>query len=174
MFSFSGYGIVSGGTVYPCKRTLFLIPDIYEYMGKTYDSMPDQPSPDAISWDFSLFQPDVVVINLGTNDSTWCLDYSDRKQFFADEYKSFLKVVRDHNPGSMIFCVLGLMGNHLFKSVCDAVQQYSDETGDKRVTTVELPDHDREHFCCNYHPGEACHEKAAQVLTSAIRKTMEW
>ena len=176
MFSTSGYGIISGYTGDPTvKMTNQLIPDFYEWMGFSYDNMPGFAAPMEMAWDFSRFVPDAIVLNLGTNDDSYCQEDENRQQEYADQYVAFLKVIRKHNPGAMIFCVLGLMGDRLYPWVCKAAKKYSEETGDQRITTVHLPEQDEKAgFVCDYHPLESAHHKAADELVPAIRKVMGW
>lgn len=176
MFSTSGYGIISGYTGDPTvKMTNQLIPDFYEYMGFSYDKMEGIPAPMELAWNFEEFVPDAVVINLGTNDDSYCQEDTSRQQEYADAYTAFLKVVRKHNPGAMIFCVLGLMGDRLYPWVQTAVKNYTAGTGDNRITTVHLPEQDASvGYVSDYHPLESAHEKAAQVLIPAIKTVMNW
>lgn len=176
MFSTSGYGIISGYVADPSmKMTNQLIPTFYESMGFSYDLMPGQPAPMDVPWDFTRFQPDAIVVNLGTNDDSHCQDFVERQQEYADAYIRFLKVIRRHNPDAMLFCVLGLMGDRLYPWVCKAAAKYAEETGDNRITTVHLPEQDASiGYVCDYHPLESAHEKAANVLIPVIRETMKW
>lgn len=176
MFSISGYGIISGYTGDPTvKMTNQRIPDYYESMGFTYDAMAGQPAPSDVPWDFSQYRPDAVVINLGTNDDSYCQEFTDRQQEYADCYAAFLKVVRKHNPDAMLICILGLMGDRLYPWICKAVNAYSEETGDQRITTLRLPEQDASiGYVSDYHPLESAHEKAANVLISGMRKIMNW
>lgn len=176
MFSISGYGIISGYTGDPSvKMTNQRIPDFYESMGFTYDAISGQPAPSDVPWDFSQYRPDAVVINLGTNDDSYCQDFSDRQQEYANSYAAFLKVVRKHNPDAMLICVLGLMGDRLYPWICKAVKAYSEETVDQRITTLRLPEQDASvGYASDYHPLESAHEKAAGVLISSMREIMKW
>lgn len=176
MFSTSGYGIISGYTGDPSvKMTNQLIPDFYEYMGFSYDKMEGIPAPMELAWDFNGFVPEAIVINLGTNDDSYCQEDTVRQQEYADAYVKFLKVIRKHNPDAMLFCVLGLMGDRLYPWVCKAAETYRMETKDTRITTVHLPEQDASiGYVSDYHPLESAHEKAAQVLIPAIREVMHW
>lgn len=176
MFSTSGYGIISGYTGDPSvKMPHQRIPDFYESMGFSYDRMPGIPAPMDIPWDYNKFIPDAIVVNLGTNDDSYCQDFEDRQQEYADAYVRFLKVIRSHNPNSMLFCVLGLMGDRLYPWVCKAVSTYSAETGDQRITTVHLPEQDASiGYVSDYHPLESAHQKAADALVPVIRKVCGW
>ena len=176
MFSISGYGIISGYTADPAvQMTQQRIPDFYESMGFSYDSMPGFDAPANLPWDFTKYVPDAIVLNLGTNDDSFCQEDADRQQEYADAYVAFLKVIRRRNPGAMIFCVLGLMGDRLYPWVCKAAENYRRETGDDRITTVRLPEQDPSiGYVSDYHPLESAHEKAAAVLVPAIREVMGW
>ncbi len=171
MFSASGYGIISGYTDDPDKRNEpELIPPYYESMGLSHDSLPGMPDTQDIKWDFNRFRPDVVVINLGTNDDSFCQDDDVKQEEYTERYSKFLKVVRSRNLDAQIFCILGLMGDRLYPCVCDAVSRYVDETGDMRIGTVHLTEQDAEAgYVSDYHPLESAHAKAAEELIRAIR-----
>ena len=74
-----------------------------------------------VKWDFSSYTPDIVVINLGQNDS-WLVNKQDNAQFKArfgskapgeqqivDAYTAFIKTIRVKYPKASIVCVLGSM-----------------------------------------------------------------
>ena len=48
------------------------------------------------------FRPDVIVINLGTNDLSWCAGRPERCTEYRKGYAEFLKTVRKNNPESRI------------------------------------------------------------------------
>lgn len=176
MFSTSGYGIISGYTGDPSvKMDHQRIPPFYESMGFSYDLLPGLPAPMDIPWDFGRYRPEAVVINLGTNDDSYCQEDPSRREEYTAAYIEFLKTVRGHNPNAMIFCVLGLMGDRLYPSVCRACESYAAMTQDSKITTVHLPEQDTSAgYVSDYHPLETAHEKAAQTLIPVIRKVMGW
>lgn len=171
LFSASGYGIISGYTDDPEKRVPEeLIPPYYKSLGLTYDLIDGVPATQDISWDFSRFIPDVIVINLGTNDESYCQDDQEKLNEYAGLYTEFLKEVRALNPGAYIVCTLGLMGDALFPYVEKAVADYTRETGDTRITAARLTPQDPEKgYVCDYHPLESAHEKAAEEIVGVIR-----
>lgn len=72
-------------------------------------------------WDFSLYQPDVVVINLLQNDS-WLVNKPEHENFkirfgnkppseieIIEAYNAFVKTLRGHYPNAHIICMLGNM-----------------------------------------------------------------
>ena len=166
MFSISGYGIISGYTADPAVRMDHqLIPTFYHSLGLSYDTLAGIPTPMDIAWDFGVFQPDLVVINLGTNDDSFCQEDPERQQEYQDRYRDFLMTVRKKNPKSIIICVLGLMGQRLYPRIEAAVADYKERTGDTKIHTVLLPEQDPEvGYVSDYHPLESAHEKAAGVL----------
>jgi lysophospholipase L1-like esterase len=68
----------------------------------------DQDVPDAGSetWDFAQWQPDVLIVALGTNDSspTYPLGPSDMQQYVT-QYVGFLTSLRMGYPHTEIFCL---------------------------------------------------------------------
>ncbi|MBR6475203.1 MAG: hypothetical protein IKS98_07110 [Lachnospiraceae bacterium] len=175
MFSISGYGIISGYTPDPAERHADqLIPDFYESMGLSYDKLEGIPKSQDIKWDFTKYVPDIVVLNLGTNDDSYCQDDKERQAWYASEYIKFLKTVRKYNEKAYIVCAFGLMGDRLYPTICDAVKTYSESTGDCRITTVHLPEQDpKAGYGANYHPLESEHEKAANVLIKALKELIK-
>ncbi|MCR5727305.1 MAG: GDSL family lipase [Lachnospiraceae bacterium] len=171
MFSISGYGIISGYTEdLKNRHDEQLIPTFYESMGLSYDSIDGIPASQDISWDFSGYVPDIIVINLGTNDDSYCQDDESRQSWFATDYVKFLKTVRKHNPKAYIVCVFGLMGDRLYPTICKAADEYKKETGDTLITTVHLPEQDVSvGYGANYHPLESEHRKAADVLVPVLK-----
>ncbi|MFR5051646.1 MAG: hypothetical protein ACLTCP_10230 [Ruminococcus bicirculans (ex Wegman et al. 2014)] len=68
-------------------------------------------------WDFSKYIPQIIVINLGTNDDSYCRDHKDRQAVFSKLYADFLAVVREKNPQAYILCTVGIMGERIFPAV---------------------------------------------------------
>ena len=54
--------------------------------------------PANIDWDFTKRQPDVIVINLGTNDDSYTKSEKDRQEEYAAEYVNFLKPFARKTP----------------------------------------------------------------------------
>ena len=123
---YSGHGIISGYTTGE-KNTDSLVPDCYNLVGKSYDY--------ATEWDFESNPNDVVVINLGTNDSSYLThDFEARSGDFVDGYVSFLNDVRSKNPNAYIICTVGTMGGEdVYGLIEQAINIHKDETGDKNI-----------------------------------------
>ncbi len=170
LVSYSGHGIISGYTTNDKKVTGQLVPPIYEQFAKSYGSYDGIFNVSLVDWDFSRFQPDMVVINLGTNDASYCGNHADRIEDYSINYAEFLKKVREHNPDAHILCVLGVMGDSLYKGVEAAVEMYSTETGDTKVSSLRLtPQNGSTGYAADWHPTEATHEIAANETAAEIK-----
>lgn len=175
MVSYSGYGILSGytGTAEEPNRKE-LLPPHYEKLGFSYGVYRGE-TPDHVRWNFTLRPPELIVLNLGTNDDSYCLDHADRQAQYCAEYAKFLRLVRANNPDAMILCVLGIMGDRLCPFVEKAVNAYSAETGDPRIACLAFtPQQKEDGYAADYHPTEKTHQKAAEKLTAEIRRIMHW
>lgn len=171
---FSGHGIVSGYTDDPEKRNVSeLVPPYYEKVGRNGFELPSGRTVTEISWDFSTWQPEKILINLGTNDQSWCQEREPRKEMYTKQYKEFLKTVRKNNPGAMILCVLGIMGTGLNEYMVHAVNEYRAETGDTRIHSMTLQEQDaaRDGYGSDFHPNMKTQERLAEKIQAFIQNT---
>ena len=127
-------------------------------------------------WDFSRYQPDVVCINLGTNDlSTANYDLSLLKQ----GYQKLLKLVRQHNPNAKIVFLTGSMLYNqelqTAKQLLDEIVAKAQKAGDKEVYRFDMsPIDDNAFYGNDWHPNIYQDEKMASELTAYLRKLMNW
>lgn len=175
MVSFSGYGIVSGYTESGEKFDTQLVPTYYEKLGFSNSTYMGKYLPQNIEWDFTKRQPDLIVINLGTNDSSYVLGIEDRREEYICGYVDFLKTVRRCNPKSTILCALGIMGTDLCPAVEEAVWRYQKETGDTNIFSMRFDEQlESDGYVADWHPTETTHNKASLRLTTEIKKVMHW
>lgn len=175
MVSYSGYGIITGYTENDQKLTTHLIPDYYEKVGKSEGKFDDTLLPQELRWDFNKLVPDLIVINLGTNDDSYTKDDIDKQTEYAEEYVRFLKMVRRNNPHTPILCTLGIMGGRLYPFVETAVNEFQQETGDSNITAMKFDEQlVADGYAADYHPSQATHSKAADRLTAQIKELMKW
>lgn len=175
MVSFSGYGIVSGYTGTGEKVGDQLVPEFYEKLGYSRGIYLGKYQPQDFVWDFNGLQPELIVINLGTNDMSYVLEDADRRAEYICGYVNFLKNIRSHNPEARILCVLGLMGTALCSAVEETVQRYENETGDGNIASMRFNDQlPEDGYAADWHPTERTHTKAALRLTEEIQKIMGW
>ncbi len=169
--SVSGWGITSGYTGNGEKNPDSVIPRIYEKLGFSWGNTIFGLNPVNVNWNFAAYQPDFVVINLGTNDASYTNKKADRVQEYTDSYVEFLKKVRQKNPKAYIISCLGMMGDDLYTALSQAVSKYSSETGDSRISALRLnPQQMSDTICADWHPSEKTHEKASKQLVDAICK----
>lgn len=115
-------------------------------------------------WDFQKFQPDVIVVNLGTNDGSGTKNM-DR---VGKAVEDFLRKLRVCNPESYILWCYGMLGAEILPTLEKAVGNYKRKTGDKRVEFVKLPDTQEGEFGSRQHPGYRSHEKTAKILVEKL------
>lgn len=93
-------------------------------------------------WDFSQWQPHVVVTNIGQNDKwTW---KKSLPEDFISAYADLLKTNRSRYPDAYLIAALGSMdatekGSAWPGRVTEAVERFKKETGDKKVATYFFP-----------------------------------
>ena len=127
-------------------------------------------------WDFSRYQPDVVCINLGTNDlSTPNYDL----KLLKKGYQKLLKMVRQHNPKAKIVLLTGSMLYNqelqIAKQLLDEVTAEAHKAGDNEIYRFDMNHIDGEAFLGNdWHPNVYQDEKMAGELTPYLRKLMNW
>lgn len=161
--SYSGFGIISGYSSDGNKNTDSLVPPIYENIGK-YNGY-DKP------WNFESKPNDVVVINLGTNDSSYTGTDEDKLTDYQNEYTKFLAVIRKNNPDAYIICTLGTMGGEdLYPYIENAVKEYSAESGDKKVSCYKsaVQNSQADGIGSDWHPSAVTQQKSAYVLADKI------
>ena len=153
------------------------MPVQYEYTGYAWKpELRQETSFLSEKWDFSRYQPDVVCINLGTNDlSTNNYDLNLLKQ----GYKKLLKMVRQHNPmAKIVFLTGSMLYNQELQETCQLLDEVTAEAqaaGDKEVYRFDIPHIDGEVFLGNdWHPNIYQDEKMANELTAYLRKLMNW
>ena len=176
MTCFSGHGIISGYTGDPeVKNTAELVPPYYEKEGRNCFRLPNGKLIEEISRNFSAFRPDYIVLNLGTNDLSWCGTDETRGKEYAKEYAAFLKVVRKNNPEARILCTLGVMGTGLNPMMQLAAENYCRETGDKQIRLLMLEEQNaaRDGYGSDFHPNEITQRLLAGRVTEAIEKWMK-
>ena len=153
------------------------MPVQYEYTA--YAWKPDfrqQPGLLGEKWDFSRYQPDVVCINLGTNDlSTNNYDLKLLKQ----GYQTLYRLVRSHNPQSKIVFLSGSMLNGKELQQCrqllDEVTAEARQSGDAQVYRFDFSPITGDPWYGNdWHPNIYQDEKMAAELTAFLRDLMNW
>ncbi len=169
--AYSGHGIISGYTGDPAlQNRTELVPLYYEATGRCGFRLPSGRLPEEIPWDFSRFRPQLIVLNLGTNDLSWCQQDPERIALYRREYSRFLHTVRRCNPEARILCVLGLMGGGLNETMLAAAEDFRRETGDSLLATLTVPEQDliRDGAGADFHPSAATQRRFADLVIPAL------
>ena len=127
-------------------------------------------------WDHTLYTPDVVCINLGTNDTS--LDNYDMN-LLAEGYRSFVKKLRAVYPHAKLVLLTGSMMNGKplddVKKAMDTVVGEMNSQGDKEVYRFDMsPQTGSLGIGASYHPSMRQHQKMASELTAFLKKLMKW
>jgi len=142
--------------------------------------------------DFSSWQPDVIIINLGTNDEGAFHNppYTDPKtgkvyaqvlnadgtyeaqslRRFRIAMDGFLGLVRKKNPDAKIVWCYGALGDGLMPYMEQVLREYSDRTGDTNVDLLRLPNTTPDAFGSRMHPGREAHRRMANTLLAYLTK----
>lgn len=125
------------------------------------------------SWDF-VREPDVVVVNLGTNDFA----KGDPGIAFEDEYFRFLADLRDRHPEAYLLVTLGPMLNGEDLNKARAYLQNALESmtsmGDDNVGFLEYAAQGTGELGCDWHPNTKKHASMATALTEELRTKLHW
>ena len=169
--AYRNYGEAKAGSPNSCMQVQ------YEYTGYAPDAKLRQRGGfDSERWDFSRCQPDVVCINLGTNDlSTNNYDLKLLKQ----GYQRLLQMVRQHNPRAKVVFLCGsMLGGKELETAKRLLNEVADEArkaGDKEVYRFDFtPQNGDLGYGNDWHPSVWQHEKMAAELTAYLRSLMNW
>lgn len=175
MVSYSGHGVISGYTTHGKLNKNQLVPKYYGQVGHCSALVEGKHKIHDDKWDFSV-QPDLIVINLGTNDASYTGGDAALQREFAAAYTEFLKTIREKNPSAPIFCTLGIMGQNLCEAIELAVSDYTAQTGDSNVRTLrfDIQNTGADGVGVDWHPSAQSHKKAADRLTDEIRAWLGW
>lgn len=174
LVSYSGYGVVSGYTVNEKINANDIISKYYDKFGFCYASFDNGRQIQNEIWDYSD-KPDLIVLNLGTNDSSYTGNDETRQAEFVDAYVEFLTKIREKNPNTAILCTLGMMGDTLCPSVEKAVDLYAAKTGDNFITSMRFDVQEAsDGYAVDYHPSAVTQQKSGDKLAAFIKEWLGW
>ena len=115
------------------------------------------------------FEPDIVIINLGTNDISWVRGIEDRRLTYVAQLRHLIEAVHRRSPRAKILCCLGIMGEALNASVKEAVELFKKDfpkvTAESFAFTQQL---ESDGIGADWHPSALTHKKAAEKLSAVI------
>jgi hypothetical protein len=153
---------------------------IPEIMPEIYDRI--NPLDDNSVWDFNIYQPDVVIVNLFQNDSwlvnmpeheSFQLRFGDRKpepSYIVGSYINFISDLRSKYPNASIICALGSM---------DITKEGSPWPGyvESAVNLLDDPKimtHFMQYKNTPGHPRVNEHQVMAESLIDFIENNIDW
>jgi hypothetical protein len=149
-------------------------------MPELYDRL--IPSDSSSSWDFSVYRPNVVVVNLFQND-TWLVNLPEHPEFikrFGDKtpdeaflikaYQEFIAGLRAHYPEANIICSLGSMDATKRGSLWPGyIEAAVANLKDERIYTHFMPYEES-----TAHPSVQQQKNMANSLIEFIETTIDW
>ena len=188
VISQSGWGVLTAWDNNPYKN----IPDIYEKVCGLLKGERNEALGALQEYDFSSWQPDIVVINLGTNDNgafhspQWKDEATGEmhKQrlkedgsYHEEDLLAFEKAVikflfklRKCNPNAQLVWAYGMIKIPLMPSIYRAVEEYQKQSDDRKIAVFQLPNTTEETIGARWHPGKLAHEKTARELTDYLKQ----
>ena len=127
-------------------------------------------------WDFAKYQPQLVCINLGTNDfSTNNYDAA----LYEKNYRMFLATVRSKYPMAKIVLLTGPMlgekENRIQQEILNHICKDANKRGDKKVYRFDFSFQTGDlGYGASWHPSKLQHQKMAGELLPFLRKIMNW
>ncbi len=165
--SWSGNGIISQW-IPPeenePKEDVPLMPVVYRYTdiaGAAFQGFSEAPL-----YDFDSYVPDVVIINLGTNDQSYTRFIPERVEAFGRLFGKFLQEIRELRPNALIIGCLGVMGQDLCEEEARRFDMFNDDKAFFLTFDVQK---EEDGIGADYHPSPKTHTIMAQKLAEFIR-----
>ena len=168
--SWSGIGITSNyvdpETIF-LPETSWLMPACWPYTDKK-GQLRLKLEPEV--WDASKFPPDIVVINLGTNDISWVRGKEERRLAYVAGLRQLIEAIHRRSPNAKICCCLGIMGQELCDSVKEACKLFSKDFPNVTIKAVKFDmQKEEDGIGADWHPSPVTHKKAAKKLIAALK-----
>ncbi len=168
LISHSGMGVVRNyGDKQKISTGLATMPQRY---ARVLDMDP------ALTWNFTQWQPQAVVINLGTNDFS-TLPYPD-KVVFQRHYERLIAGVRERYGAVPVFCVVGpMIDEPCYSYVKEMVSNYKTLYNDGHLYFAGIPipllsrDED---LGSDWHPSYKGQKKMAAHLLPLLSTVLQW
>lgn len=155
----SGYGVATSNSG---DTKSGLLPSIYPYtcFSKSADNK---------LWDFNSFQPDIVVVNLGTNDVAG----GSNAQTLKNGVSSFLKQLRQYHPKAAIVWVYGFMIDGMSSEIRNEVDSFA--STDKNTYYIQAKKiNGSGEIGAVGHPSAAAHERLSKELKTELANILGW
>ena len=153
------------------------IHEMTEYFDKV---LPQRP--DGLLWGFDTWQPQAVVLNLGTNNFA-NIDPGEKR--FVTLYRELVRKVRTAYPKAFIVCALGSMLSDVYpekrrsltqaRAYMKAAVATLREAGDTNLEFLEFPEQNHaDGLGCGFHPSLKTHKLMGDRLTAFLKEHLGW
>ena len=132
-------------------------------------------------WDFAAWTPDVVVINLGTNDFNRA---NPEEAAWVAAYLKFIGEIRARYPEAPIYCALGPMisewpGDRKPRSTLlgyfEKILAQANAAGGPPVRLIDFGTQAQHHgIGAQWHPSVKTHQLMAEKLIAALKQDLGW
>jgi hypothetical protein len=123
-------------------------------------------------WDSSGWRADLVVVWLGTNDTS--TEPHPAENDFREGYRSLLRNI-ERLHGSNVPVILLVSDNKpMLKTWIHKIQEAEYAAGRDRVRVVVLPNVKGSSEGCDYHPNVSAHASIARYMIPRIREAAGW
>lgn len=154
-------------------KTIGQMTDFYE---RTLPSRPDS------RWDFKSWTPQLVVMNIGTNNFA---TYDPGETKYVRIYSALYDRVRKAYPDAFIVCLLGPMLSDVYpigKNNLTLARRYMKAamakikaSGETKYEYLELPEQKHsDGLGCGFHPSVKTHKLMADRLTALAKDKLGW
>lgn len=153
-------------------------------------------------WDFNLYVPDVIIINLGTNDAgafqkenraaAKSMNFNnvhelDENGLIPEEdvnsiskgVVDFLSHLRSKNENAVLIWVYGMLAQnqdtlekHMQTILESSVEKYKSMKNDEKAFYMTLPKTEADEFGSRCHPGFKSHVKSADIIINKINEIL--
>ncbi len=151
--------------------------EMREYLDKALPGRPDGPR-----WDFARYQPQVVVLNVGTNDFA---NRDPGEARFVRQYLELMRVVRTAYPKAFVTIALGSMLSDVYpdtrrnltqaRKYMKVIVTKLKAAGETNFDFLEFPEQNHaDGLGCGFHPSLKTHKLMADRLTAFLKEHAEW
>ncbi len=134
-------------------------------------------SEEETQWDFSSYRPDLLIVNLGTNDLS---TPGFRMELLDSTYRAFLSELRGNYPDSKIVLLTGCMLHPTpvldeFRSRLDTIVAERKRMGDEQLFRLDFEPQDGSlGYGADWHPSKLQQQKMADTLIPFVSSVMGW
>ena len=131
-------------------------------------------TPEGGVWDADLFQPDAILIALGTND----FSTADPGPAFTREYTALLRKLGKAYPDAALYAVTGPLlppdiRSGLEAAVDHAIADFISGGGAASRVSLPLAEEGRV-YGCDWHPGSDTQALMARILIDRLSDDLAW